>query len=109
MELSVAQSEALAADAVYREPIGADEILLVGDLTFGVPVLREFYDDPDGDGFSCVEAAIRGERPETQKFLKWCSGDVLSAMSRLREVQKIRDLMKEAERKCCSGGCSKTL
>jgi len=105
MELSVAQSEALAADAVYREPIGADEILLVGDLTFGVPLLRKFFDN---DGFASVEAAIRGERPETEQFLKWCSGDVMSAMSRLREIQKIRELLKQAETACCGGGCSKT-
>lgn len=105
MDLSVAQSEALAADAVYREPIGADEILLVGDLTFGVPVLRKFFDSGD---FASVEVAIRGERPETEQFLKWCSGDVMSAMSRLREIQKIRDLLKRAESDCCGGGCSKT-
>lgn len=105
-ELSVAQREALAADAVYREPIGSDEILLVGDIAFGAPVLREFYDN--GGSMEAVESAIRREEPSTASFLKWASGDVMTAMKTLFEVQKIRDLLQSDSVPCCTSPCSKT-
>lgn len=95
-ELTLDQQAKLDDDATNRQPIGADEILLVGDIRFGVPVLKRYYDvKQDWDEVRRALEVIPGGT--CGQFVAWTRTSLDESLKTLQEVQRLRDLVWQAE------------
>lgn len=110
--LTEEQQSKLAQDSLNRQPIGSDEILLVGDLRFGIPVLKLYYDNHDtekyyGDYRDVWQSVRDGLNPPASKtcaaFTDWTRSGLEESLKTLKEVQRLRDLVREAESAVIAG------
>jgi hypothetical protein len=92
-ELTQEQQARLDADAVYREPIGADEILLVGDLYFGIPILKRY----DGEDAEIAKAMESGTCELCNAYLEWNGGSTGDALRAMLEVQRLLDVISKVQ------------
>lgn len=95
-QLTADQQTQLNRDALDREPIGADEILLVGDIRYGTRVLKSHCDGIKGI-FAIDEALRREDCPHVAAFLAWTRSGIEASAKTLKEVQRLRDLVARAE------------
>lgn len=90
------QARELDRDALDREPIGADEILLVGDIRYGTRVLKAHCEGIDG--ICSIDDALRKEEcPHVAAFLAWTRSGIEASAKTLKEVQRLRHLVSRAE------------
>ena len=82
---SLSESE---RDLLDKMPIGANEILFVGDVRYGVQLLREAKGDME-----VAEKLIRAKSGAGERFLAWSRSDVIAAMEALREVKSLVDVV----------------
>lgn len=92
-ELTQEQQARLDADAVYREPIGADEILLVGDLYFGIPILKRYA----GEDAEIAKAMESGTCELCNAYLAWNGVSTGGALRAILEVQRLLDVISKVQ------------
>ena len=91
------QHEQLENDVINRQPIGADEILLVGDVRLGIPVLKLYFEQLGRSEEMLRNALKLNASVCCTNFLEWTRSGVDDSFKTLMEVQRLRDLVREAE------------
>ena len=89
------QHEQMENETVNRQPIGSDEILLVGDVRLGIPVLKRHLDGQHGP--SSLRLALDTDCSLCATFMKWTRTSPEESFKTLMEVQLLRCLVREAE------------
>jgi len=99
--LTEEQQAKLDDDSLNRQPIGADEILLVGDIRYGIPILKRYFDDmQDADA---LLNALREHYTLCADFRAWTRTSPEESFRTLMEVQRLRELVREAESAVIAG------
>lgn len=93
--LTEEQQETLNDDAINRQPIGSDEILLVGDIRLGIPVLKRHLDGQHGP--MALRQALETDCQICAKFRAWTRTGSAESFKTLMEVQLLRELVRESE------------
>lgn len=95
-DLTDEQHEQLENEVIDRQPIGCEEILLVGDVRYGIPVLRRYFDGLNGD--DVLRLAMKSSVCVlVAKFRSWTRTSCEESLRTLMEVQRLRDLVRQAE------------
>lgn len=95
-QITADQAKELDRDALEREPIGADEILLVGDIRYGIRVLKAHCDGINGI-FSIDDVMRKEDCQHVAAFLAWTRSGIEASTKTLKEVQRLRNLVARAE------------
>lgn len=95
-DLTEVQQAKLDDDATNRQPIGADEILLVGDVRFGIPVLKRYYHGENRD--DSVRSALEYLPCQVcARYMAWTRTGVEESFKTVMEVHRLRELVLQAE------------
>ena len=100
-DLTDEQHEQLENDVINRQPIGHDEILLYGDVRKGLPVLKQHFDIKKSG--AVLRTALETDCPLVAAFLAWTRTSPEDSFKTLMEVQRLRDLVREAESAVIAG------
>ena len=94
-DLTDEQHEQLENDVINRQPIGSDEILLVGDIRLGIPVLKRHFDGQHGP--ASLRQALETDCSVCAAFMAWTRTSSEESFKTLMEVQLLRYLVRESE------------
>lgn len=101
-DLSDEQHEQLENDVINRQPIGYEEILLVGDVRLGIPVLKRYFDRLERSAV-LLRRALDTDCQLCAAFLAWTRTGPEDSYKTLMKVQRMRDLVREAESAVIAG------
>lgn len=100
--LTAEQHAKLCEESVNRQPIGSDEILLVGDVRLGIPVLKRYFDNLERSSVM-LRRALDTDCSVCAAFLAWTRTSRDESWKTLMEVQRLRELVREAESAVIAG------
>lgn len=100
-DLTDEQHEQLNNDVINRQPIGSDEILLVGDIRLGIPVLKRHLDGQHGP--VSLRQALETDCSVCAAFMAWTRTSPEESFKTLMEVELLRCLVRESESAVIAG------